>query len=361
MSNIKNFFLQRKKNVLKIFNKIYNHEENINTQILYHLDYNPEEKIIEKILFFNNGNILLRTEKSFSIRNGKTYQKINEHTINFYNDEMLDEMVLSDYEILFISAKKEKCFYFLYLKFDKKYNIIDSFYKNYKIFSRYFEGGEVKTFTGLKLNKKNTFVMISHFFSPYNDKSIYFFNINKKNKDIILTTKINVYLSFLLEVKSKNEYIIYCNYYNITILNANNFLLKKSVSFDINRFAEYSNKTLFVLNDKYILFLCLDEDDKSIILYNLTDFKQISKYKLKIDLYNILYIEKNIFFSQSESFIKKYKYDENKNEIICLGNIKLKHCFVNVNFGKINNEYYLFYHGFCSYFEIQKIEDQEEK
>ena len=359
MSNIKNFFRQRKKNVLKIFNKIYNHEENINTQLLYHLEYNTDEKVINKILFFNNGNILLKTKKSFSIRNAKTFQKINEHTINFYDDEILAQIIISDYEILFISAKKEKCFYFLYLKFDKKYNIIDSFYKYYKIFSRYFAYGDVKTVTGLKLNKKNTFAMICHFWSPHNDKSIYFFHIDMKNKDIILTTKINVYICFLLEVKSKNEYIINWNYYNMSIFNANNFRLKKSVPFDFKSFAEYSNKTLFVLNDKYILFLCLDKDDKSIIVYNLTDFKQISKYNLKIDLYNILYIEKNIFFSQSEYFIKKYKYDENKNEIICLGNIELKHCFC--TFGKINHEYYIFYYELYEYFEVQKIEDKEEK
>ena len=138
------------------------------------------------------------------------------------------------------------------------------------------------------------------------------------------------------------------------MLNSKNYVVRKKYKFS----AEENTK---LLNDEK--FILQGEKNGEIKIYNIDNFELIKTYiSNKINSFNDIYtFENKIFFSNeyqpvdeiNHHLIKKWKYDEENNEIICYGYIKVKIGFEYILKLKNENDFYLFI--YAGSFEIIKI------
>ena len=311
-----------KNSSMKLYNNITTNSEKIKTQTVFE----EKDDRISKILLLNDGNLLLFYGKDslteLKIIDGQTYQEIklikyNEEEFRFLDDAILISKSRND--ILFCDGH----FSLKYIEFDDNYNIKNSFLKSYK--NR--EGYMISCCLTLLKNGKIVYKGSKSCYKHDEDinfglAKIYILKLDKINKDIIMEFKINAFNCLFYEIKSKNEYLVSLKKDYISIINSNNYRTKKIFKFNI-----YQMK---LLNDKFFI----EAGEKNALnLYSLDNFQIVKKFltsKLKeitriytFENYYILTLEDIKLEFSEECFIKIWKFDEEKNEIISQGHFKL--------------------------------------
>ena len=332
----------------KIIKSFYNlkykdKELNIDKRATYKGPY------ISKILILKDGNILCVAKFTYTIFNGKTFEIIKEKELENYLKYFSYMIQLDSSHILFYDKK----FNFGVVYFDNNYTFDNAIITSLKSDNNFLPD------VGLNLlsNGKIAYIEKTQFFYEYKKGKIYILNLNKKTNNIFIETIINAQANIFFEIKSKNVYLISFDENNISLLNAKNYGVIKKYNFHIE------NNMKIIKNEK---FLVQGEKNGEIKIYNLDNFKLVKSYvSNKINEFNNIYtpLNNNIFFTKecqpideiSEYYIKKYKYDEEKNEIICIGYFSL----IVLNSGLIeildyNDEENLYFLIYSDAFELIK-------
>ena len=310
-----------KNSSIKLYNNITTNSDKIKTQIVFE-EKNEE---IKKILLINDGNLLLfygdyrLTE--LKIINGQTYQEIklikyNEEKFSYLQDAIFISKSRND--ILFCDGH----FTLKYIEFDDNYNIKNTFLKSYENKEGYMTSTCLTLLKNGKIAYKGSKSSYKHGEDiNFGVAKIYILKLDRINKDIILEFKINAFDCLFYEIKSKNEYLVSLKKDYISVINSNNYRTKKTFKFKI-----YQMK---ILNDKF--FIETREKNK-LNLYSLDNFQLVktfltSKQKEITRIYTFEYYiftveDIELEFSE-QCFLKIWKFDEVKNEIISQGHFKL--------------------------------------
>ena len=310
-----------KNSSIKLYNNITTNSDKIKTQIVFE-EKNEE---IKKILLINDGNLLLfygdyrLTE--LKIINGQTYQEIklikyNEEKFSYLQDAIFISKSRND--ILFCDGH----FTLKYIEFDDNYNIKNTFLKSYENKEGYMTSTCLTLLKNGKIAYKGSKSSYKHGEDiNFGVAKIYILKLDRINKDIILEFKINAFDCLFCEIKSKNEYLVSLKKDYISVINSNNYRTKKTFKFKI-----YQMK---ILNDKF--FIETREKNK-LNLYSLDNFQLVktfltSKQKEITRIYTFEYYiftveDIELEFSE-QCFLKIWKFDEVKNEIISQGHFKL--------------------------------------
>ena len=311
-----------KNSSIKLYNNITTNSDKIKTQIVFE----EKDEEIQKILLLNDGNLLLfygdyrLTE--LKIINGQTYQEIklikyNEEKFSYLQDAIFISKSRND--ILFCDGH----FTLKYIEFDDNYNIKNSFLKSYENKEGYMTSTCLTLLKNGKIVYKGSKSSYKHGEDiKFGLAKIYILKLDRINKDIILEFKINAFDCLFYEIKSKNEYLVSLKKDYISIINSNNYRTKKIFKFNI-----YQMK---LLNDKFFI----EAGEKNALnLYSLDNFQIVKKFltsKLKeitriytFENYYILTLEDIKLEFSEQCFLKIWKFDEDKNEIISQGHFKL--------------------------------------
>ena len=238
---------------------------------------------------------------------------------NCFNN-ISEAIALNKNEILFCNGY----FSIGYIEFDNEYNIKNLYYKNFK--NKYFLGS-----TTLKILKNKKILYMGRKTNYMKEEEnfgltkIYILHFDTIKKDFVLETKINSFVTFFYEFKTKNEFLLNIKKDFYSIVNSKNIKVKKEFKFNIN-------ENIRILNDKYFIQI---RKGKEINIFNLENFQLIkSSLSNELDtIQNIYASTNNIFFTLEKHFleyseddnyfIKKWEFNEEKNEIIYLGYIKI--------------------------------------
>lgn len=309
---------------IKLYNNIITNSDKIRTKILFE---EKDDEDISQIILLNDGNFLLFNGKSdklteMKIINGQTYQKIklieyNEEEFRFLNDAILVSKNRND--ILFCNGH----FTLKYIEFDDNYNIKNSFFKSYKNKEGYMNSSCLTLLKNEKIvykGSKSSYKIGEDI--NFGLGKIYILKLDRINKDIIMEFKINVFKDIFYEIKSKNEYLVNLQKGYVSVINSNNYRTKKTFKFNI-----YEMK---LINDKFFI----EAGEKNELnLYSLDDFQLVKTFLTnKLNEISRIYTFENCFILTFESFelefsseeyIKIWKFNEEKNDIISLGHFKL--------------------------------------
>lgn len=327
--------LKIKNKTSRIFHNIIQNIPTLNIIHLYEYCHNYSEEI--KLLILDNGNYLISSDsfKTMKILDKNTYKIINQ--IKYIFESISALISLGKNQILFCDSK----FNIGYIEFDNDYNIINTFSKNFYI-------DDYLNSTSLKLLKNGNIVYMGSRTTCKKGEEqfglgrIYFLKFDKINNDLILQKKIKVYNPYFYQIESKNEYLINIKNNFVSVVNSNNFGVKKEFKFDIN----FNMK---LLNDEYFI----QSEQGEIKLYKLDNFELIKSITSN-HLNNILrtfVVDKNLFFTfedqkeniqKGEVFIKKWKFNEEEKNIICLGQLKINNYLYNIEKIKGSENTYLF-------------------
>ena len=303
-----------------------------------------------KFLILKDGNILCVSKFNYTIFNGKTFETIREKELESNLKFFPYITQLDPNHILFYDNK----FNFGIVLFDDNY-----IFDKAVITSLNRENNNFLANIGLNIlsNGKIAYIEKTEFDYEYKKGKIYILNINPKTKNVFVTTVIEAQTNIFFEIKSKHVYLISSDSNNISLLNPNNLGIIKKYNFHVE-----NNMKIFK-NEK---FLVQGEKNGEIKIYNLDNFELVKSYvSNKINRFYNIYnpLNNNIFFTMeyqpideiSEYYIKKYKYDEEKNEIICVGYfnlIVLKSDLKEIlDYNDEENSYFL---AFSNHFELIK-------
>ena len=317
-----------KKESIDIYSNIKNTHK-LKTKVIYEDMKNYYSSVI--ILILSDGNFMIYDNSFMKIEivNGNTFQIQKKININYYGDlkYIVEIISINKNEIIFCDTN----FRIGYIKFDDKYNIKNTFCKDFKtkdeyysVILKYLKNGKI-----IYIGNKSIFKIKKE--DIIDLATMYILKLDKKNSDFILEIKINALKMYFYEIPIKNIYLINIKKDFVSVFKSKNMSLLKNIKFNI-----YDN--MKILNDDYFV----QGGEKGIInLYKLDTFELIvtidsNKY-YNID--NIYLVDKNIFFTNEKisdelnserNIIKKWEFNEQEKVIKCLG------CFY------INNQNYLF-------------------
>ena len=306
------FDYTKKKIIKSFYNLRYKDKElNIDKRASYKDHYRS------KFLILNDGNILCVSKFTYIIFNGKTFETIKEKELENNLKHFPYMIQLDSNKILFYDNK----FNFGIVHYDDNYTFDKAVITSLKSDNDFLPD------VGLNLlsNGKIAYIEKTQLFYEFKKGKIYILNINKKTNNIFIATVINAQANIFFEIKSKNVYLISNDENNVTLLNNKNYAVVKKYNFHVE------NNMKILKNEK---FFVQGEKNGEIKIYNLDNFELVKSYvSNKINQFNDIYkpLNNNIFFTKecqpvdeiSEYYIKKYKYDEEKNEIICVGYFSL--------------------------------------
>ena len=340
--------LKIKTKTTQIYNNIVNNVPNLNMTQLYQYCDDCSEDI--KILILDNGNYLIISNsfKTMKILNKNTYNIINTIRYISYFDSITSLISLGKNQILFCDSK----FNIGYIEFDNDYNIINTFSKNFNLYY-YLNSSCLKLLKNgniVYMGSRNTYKKGEEQFGL---GRLYFLKLDKINNSLILENEIKVYNPYIYQIKSRDEYLINIKNNFVSVVNSNNFNVKKEYKFDIN----FNMK---LLNDEY----SIQSEHGEIKLYKLDNFELIKSITSNHsnNILKIFVVDKNLFFTfegqkadilKGELFVKKWQFNEEEKDIICLGKLKIDNLLYNIEKIKGSENIYLFL--FTGNFKIIQI------
>ena len=342
------FDVMKAKIIKSFYNVLYQTKEINIEKKLFHKERGGS---LMKVLILKDGNILC-SGNSYFILDPKKFEIIKENEIE-KNLKHFPKMIQLNTEnsttILFYNS----FFNFGYTCLDEKYNFSKAVLTSLN--------GPVNGFgyAKIELLSNGKFVYLRKQYKNQEIKGgihqIYILSINKITNNIQIEIMINTCKNIFCEIKSKNIYLVHLDNENyISLLNNENYAIKQKYKFS-------AEENMILLNDEK--FLVQGESNGEIKIYNTDNFELVKTYvSNKINSFlDIFVFEEKIFFSIeyqpvddiSNYIIKKWKYDEEKNEIICYGyhnvNIFLEYIL------KLKNEKDLYLFIYPGSFEIIKI------
>lgn len=313
------------------------------------IEYNSKGGSLMKVLLLNNGNILC-AGNSYFIMNTQNFEIIKENSIEKNLKSFLHMIEINSFDnktgILFYDNNLNFGFTFL----DDNYNFSNAIITNLK-------GTKINSFdTDLKLLSNKKIAYIPKYWNYDNGCHIYILSINKITYHLQIETVISTsYKNIFFELKNKKLYLLNFDNY-ISLLNNKNYKCKQNAEFSVE------NNMKILCKEQ---FLVQGEKNGEIKIYNINNFSLLKSYvSNKINkIYDIFIVDKKIFFTleyptvdeRYEATIKKWEYDEEKNEIICYGYFNTRWPMNQIL--KIKNESDLYLFVYKGSFEIIKIND----
>ena len=291
-------------------------------KLFYYFNSGEYENYPHFIFYINTENsgkfLIINNRRKYEIRDNNTFEVIKKGNLeispNF--DNIKDAILYSKNEIIVCNSYYD----IAYFKLDKNSIISNTILINIDPNVENDIYKDIIDHASLKLLKNKKFAFIA--FLDFRSK-IYILSFSHKYNKIILETKIKTCSDTVFyEIKTKNIFLISFQLNKISIVNSNNFKIKKH--FDFNLFSMHS--TICLINDNYFLLSEYNsQKEEKLFLYNLDNFEKVKTFNSKNENIEIFPIKENFFFTselegnnEKSTIIKIWKFDEKNKDIILL-------------------------------------------